>query len=403
MSETLTADQPHELTTRLTPFRDPSRRRRLLKVLAWLAGIAALVVVLSLLGVDVTGWLSQLWDALTEISLQYLIAGFALQTVQTTLTAVGWFAILRAGYPNGGVLYCQVLAAYAVAGVALNGFLPANIGTFVMLLMFVAMIPGANLPGVLGGMVVQKIFFTVAGTFVYLYLFLSVPGLFELQLGGPHDHPFVFAAILLGGALLIVIVGADLLAEAEKALGEGEGGGAILARPRDYFVQVALPSFGAWLAKLGVTAVFLAGYGIPVTFHMIMSVIGGNFARQHRLGHPGGAGVNQAVNVVALQGDTDSATATAYSVGQQLAVTTWNIGFAVVVVVWAFGWTGGRLLVTQSYVDAKAGRHRRPIAQRERKLSGEADDGTRASGGCTVRAGTANHPVRMMTKPTPNA
>jgi uncharacterized membrane protein YbhN (UPF0104 family) len=352
VSETLTADQPHELTTRLTPFRDPSRRRRLVKVLAWLAGIAVLVVILNLLGVDVTGWLSELWDALSEISLQYLIAGFALQTVQTTLTAFGWFAILRAGYPNGGVLYRQVLAAYA-AGVALNGFLPANIGTFVMLLMFVAMIPGANLPGVLGGMVVQKIFFTVAGTFVYLYLFLSVPGSFELQLGGPHDHPVLWIMIIAGGALLIVILGRIFWRKLRGLWEKAKEGGAILARPGDYFLLVALPSFGAWLAKLGVTAVFLAGYGIPVTFHTIMSVIGGNSLANTVSVTPGGAGVNQAVNVVALKGDTDSATATAYSVGQQLAVTTWNIGFAVVFVVLAFGWTGGRLLVTQSYTDAK--------------------------------------------------
>jgi hypothetical protein len=49
-------------------------------------------------------------------------------------------------------------------------------------------------------------------------------------------------------------------------------GGAILARPREYLTRIALPSFGAWLAKLGVTAVFLAGYGIAVTFHTVMSV-----------------------------------------------------------------------------------------------------------------------------------
>ena len=50
---------------------------------------------------------------------------------------------------------------------------------------------------------------------------------------------------------------------------------------------------------------------------------------------------------------TDAATATAYSLGQQLAITAWNIVFAVVLVVWAFGWTGGKLLVEQSYADAK--------------------------------------------------
>jgi hypothetical protein len=57
--------------------------------------------------------------------------------------------------------------------------------------------------------------------------------------------------------------------------------------------------------------------------------------------------------VAALGGVTDPATATAYSLGQQLAVTAWNIAFAVALVVWAFGWAGGRELVEQSYTDAK--------------------------------------------------
>ena len=138
-----------------------------------------------------------LWDALTGIGFGYLAAGWSLQTLQTTLTALGWYFILRAGYPDAPAPYRQVLAAYAT-GVALNGFLPANIGTFVMLLMFIAIIPGANLPGVLGGMLVQKIFFTLAGAFVYVYLFASVPGTFERQFELPHDHPGLTLAIAAG-------------------------------------------------------------------------------------------------------------------------------------------------------------------------------------------------------------
>ena len=61
-------------------------------------------------------------------------------------------------------------------GVALNGFLPANIGTFVMLLMFIAIIPGANLPGVLGGMLAEDLLHARRGVFVYGYPFASVPG-----------------------------------------------------------------------------------------------------------------------------------------------------------------------------------------------------------------------------------
>ncbi len=321
-------------------------------VLVWLAGIAVALVALELLGVDIVGWFSDLWDALTGIGFGYVVAGWSLQTVQTTLTALGWYAILRAGYPRAPVPYRQVLAAYA-AGVALNGFLPANIGTFAMLLMFVAITPGAGFAGVVGGMLVQKVFFTLAGAFVYVYLFASVPGTFERQFELLNDRPALALAILGGAVLLIVALVGVFRRKLHDLVEKAKQGGAILARPRQYLVRVALPSFVAWLAKLGVIAVFLAGYGIAVTFHTVMSVAGGNSIANTVSVTPGGVGVNQATNVAALEDVTDAATATAYSLGQQLAITAWNVAFAVAIVIWAFGWTGGRVLVEQSYEDAK--------------------------------------------------
>jgi uncharacterized membrane protein YbhN (UPF0104 family) len=330
-----------------------SRGRRLVRVFTWLAGIAVGVAILDLLGVDVRGWFSDLWDALTSIGLGYLAAGWALQTVQTTMTALGWHFILRAAYPRGPVPYRQILASYAT-GVALNGFLPANIGTFVMVLMYAAIVPGANLPGVLGGMLVQKIFFTVVGAFVYVYLFASVPGTFERQFELPHDHPALTIGCIVGALMLIVILVRIFRRKLAVVVKKAKEGGAILARRREYLVRVVLPSFVAWVAKLGVIAVFLAGYGIAVTFHSVMSVAGGNSIANTVSVTPGGIGVNQATNVAALDSVTDAATATAYSLGQQLAITAWNIAFALVVVVWAFGWSGGRALVEQSYEEAKA-------------------------------------------------
>ena len=351
-----------------SPVGEPSRGRRLLKVTAWLAGVALAVAALELIGVDVAGWFSSIWDALTGIGLGYLLAGWSLQTLQTTLTALGWYFILRAAYPRAPVPYRQVLATYA-AGVALNGFLPANIGTFVMLLMFVAIIPGANFPGVLGGMLVQKIFFSLAGTFVYVYLFASVPGTFERQFELPHDHPVLMLLAVAGAALLIVLLARIFRRKLRELVQKAAQGGAILAQPRRYLVRVALPSLGAWLAKLGVIAVFLSGYGIAVTFHTVMSVVGGNSIANTVSVTPGGVGVNQATNVAALADVTDAATATAYSLGQQLAVTAWNIGFAVVLVIWAFGWTGGKILVEQSYADAKVKASEQRARRQRRKTT----------------------------------
>ena len=57
------------------PFHEPSRRRRLIKVGAWLVGIALAIVVLNLLGVDVIGWLQDLWDQIKAVPTQYMVGG----------------------------------------------------------------------------------------------------------------------------------------------------------------------------------------------------------------------------------------------------------------------------------------------------------------------------------------
>jgi uncharacterized membrane protein YbhN (UPF0104 family) len=337
---------------RWLPFGDPSRTRRLLKVLAWIGGVAAILAALELAGVDIFGWFSDLWNALGEIPPGYLVAGWTLQTAQTALTALAWFYVLRAGFPGKAVAYRAVFAAYAT-GVALNGFLPGDIGTVVTMLMFVALIPGATFAAVLGGAGVQKLFFVVAGAFVWVYLFVSVQGSFEVQLGGPHDHPVRAALLVVAVVLVVTLVGRVFWPKLQKSWERAKQGGAILGQPRRYLMQVILPSLGAWLAKLGVIALFLAGYGIAVTFHSVMSVMGGNGLANTIAVTPGGVGINQAANVVALGHVTDAATANAYSLGQQLAITGWNIVLAVVLVIWAFGWTGGKLLVEQTYRDAK--------------------------------------------------
>ena len=41
------------------------------------------------------------------------------------------------------------------------------------------------------------------------------------------------------------------------------------------------------------------------------------------------------------------------SISQQLVTTAVNMGYALVLVILIFGWTGGKLLVSSSYVDAK--------------------------------------------------
>jgi uncharacterized membrane protein YbhN (UPF0104 family) len=350
----------------VTPFSDRSRRRRLLKVAGWLIGIALLVIVLELLGIDVRGWLSDLWDEIRAVPTGYIVGALAFQSGQTFLAGLSYYGILRAAYP-GEVLLWPIVTAYAV-GVAMNNFLPANIGTFTTLLMFVAIIPSATLAGSFAAYLVQKIFFTVAGTFVYLYLFLSVPGSFNENLGGLTEQPLLTILIVGGIALLVVILGRIFWKQVKKLWAQAKEGGVILSRPREYLARAFLPSLLSWLCKLAVIGIFLAAFAIPVTFESVMWVTGSGSLANVVSVTPGAVGITQATNALALDTCCDVAKSTAvdYSTAQQLITTAWNVLVAVVLVVLVFGWTGGKLLVTESYTDAK-GRVAEQKAQRAQK------------------------------------
>jgi uncharacterized membrane protein YbhN (UPF0104 family) len=332
-----------------------SKRRRVVRIVSWIVGLVLLLVVLNLLGVNVRDWLKDLWDSVKEISVFYIVLGCIFQCLQTVLTALGWYGILRYAYP-GGVTYMPVLAAYAT-GVALNNFLPANIGTFVTLLMYVAIVRGANFPGVLAGYVVQKIFYLIIGTLIYVYLFLAIAGSFDFQFGNEKDavtsHVVLTIGIVAGAIFLIAILLRIFWHWVKKMWAKAKQGAAILGDLGSYVKLVLLPQMGGYVAKVMVIIIFLAAYSIPVTFGSVMSVLGSNQLANILSITPGGVGVNQAFNTFALDSYTNSTTATAYSISQQLITTAFNVGFALVLVCVVFGWSGGSQLVKESYVDAK--------------------------------------------------
>ena len=351
------------------PIAPDPPRRRILRIAAWIVGTLVVLAALRVAGTDVLGWFEDLWSTLTEISIGYIVLGCLFQAAQTMLTALGWYGILRYAYP-GGVTYMPVLAAYAT-GVALNNFVPANMGTFVMLLMFVAIVQGSTFPGVLGGYVVQKIFYFVIGTLIYVYLFSQVAGSFEFQFGNERDaisnHPVLTLGIIAGAIFLVLLLLRLFWAWVKKMWARAVQGAAILGDLGAYVKLVLLPQMGGYAAKVAVIAVFLAAYDIPVTFGSVMSVLGSNQLANILSFTPGGIGVNQAFNTYALGAYTDDTTATAYSLGQQLITTAFNVGFAILVVCIVFGWQGGSKLVKDSYADAKVKKDEMGADRREKR------------------------------------
>jgi uncharacterized membrane protein YbhN (UPF0104 family) len=325
---------------------------RLARIVIWVGAIALLLFVLDLLGIPVSDWLRSLLRKIREVPAWAVVAGILLQTAQTTLAAVAWVAILRAAYPRVEITVRLVVAAYGTS-VAMNSFLPANIGTWVMLIMFTSVIAGATFTAMLSGIAVQKIPFSIFNIAVYLYLFLSVAGSFSIKLSGLADHWVLAAAIAAGVVSLAVLATRIFRRQWRKLREELFVGGAILRSPRRTLLGVALPELGSYLARLGIIAVFLGAYSIPVTFHNVASVTASNSISNTVSLTPGGVGVTQAMNSAALKNQTSAQDATAYSASQQLITSAWNVVFAVIMVSWVFGWSGGKDLVKSSYEQAK--------------------------------------------------
>jgi uncharacterized membrane protein YbhN (UPF0104 family) len=266
-----------------------------------------------------------------------------------------------------------VLACYAAA-VSMNSFLPANIGTWVMLIMFTTLLAGATFTAMLSGLAVQKIPFSIFNIAVYLYLFLSVSGSFSVKLGFLSEHEGLIVLILIGAVVLIALLVRVFWEKLEGVRKELLAGAQILGRPRQAFAKVFLPELGSYAARLAIVGVFLGAYGIPATFHNVATVTASNSISNSVSATPGGVGVTQALNTTALAGETDAATATAYSISQQLVTTAWNLVFAVIMVSWVFGWTGGRELVESSYEDAKV-KSREMKEKKRRRKEGESAPG----------------------------
>ena len=104
-----------------------------------------------------------------------------------------------------------------------------------MLLMFVAVVRGATFPGVLAGYMVQKIFYLVIGTLIYLYLFSAVAGSFDFQFGNEWDaisnHPVARPRDHRRRNLPGGDPAQDLLALGQGDVGEGEAGRCDPRRP----------------------------------------------------------------------------------------------------------------------------------------------------------------------------
>jgi uncharacterized membrane protein YbhN (UPF0104 family) len=308
------------------------------------------------------GWLQQLWDTITAVSVPLLVLGIAFQTAQTLFVALAWRNILRAAYPESNVTYRPVMRYYA-GGVGLNAILPASAGTVAMLGFFRSSIAGSTVAGLVGATVVENIFFVFVSILVYGWLFFGVAGSFEVHFGWFADHPVASVVILVAGGVLIFIAGRILYRRFKTTWENAKEGGAILADRRKFLVQVVGVEAVSYAARMGVNATFMQAFHVPVSVTNVFLIVAASSISSTVAVLPGAAGAQTALASVVLHGVAPQSVITAYTVGQALITTAWNVAFGLGALAHQIGWAETRKLI-----------HRRRKGEKETEAAVVADD-----------------------------
>jgi uncharacterized membrane protein YbhN (UPF0104 family) len=291
---------------------------------------------------SIAGWVRDVFDQIRTISFPLLLLALGLHMCETLLNAFAWRNVLAAAYPRRGAEFKPILGAYG-GGIALNAILPAQAGTVAMLGLLRARIQGSTVLGVLGAGVVQNAFFLLVGALLCVVLVVSRPAAFNLKAAWLTNHFLLGAAVVVVVAIIAWVLGRRF----RDGLAAAQEGAAILGSPRRYASQVLAVEVASYVVRMAVTATFMYAYDVPVSVRAVLLVTAVNSIATTFAATPGGVGTEQALASVALRSYAPAHIVTAYSLGQQLILTAWDVvlGFALL---WStIGWTATRHLVSR--------------------------------------------------------
>jgi uncharacterized membrane protein YbhN (UPF0104 family) len=257
-------------------------------------------ILANLLG-DLWGWIADVAGHIADISVYWLILALALKTAESALIGLAWRNILRAAYPKTNLSF-KIAWGASQGGTAINAVLPAQAGTVAMIGIFRTSIPGASVAGVTSATVVESFFFAAVSVVTILIVAIFLPR--TVSTGSPSNeighffaaHP-VLIGVLVVAVILIVYVGwprvkRRVVEEWKKA----KQGAAVFRDRRRYVREVALPSAISYACRMGVTAVFMAAFDLPVTLFTVFLVASSHTLSQLFAITPGGVGQTQALN-----------------------------------------------------------------------------------------------------------
>jgi uncharacterized membrane protein YbhN (UPF0104 family) len=134
----------------------------------------------------------------------------------------------------------------------------------------------------------------------------------------------------------------------------------ILRDRRRYFREVWLVQFAGWLCRFTAFWFLLEAFNVGGSVKNVLLVLGVNAVAAAVPFTPGGAGVQQALLVKVF-----GSAATAYSVGQQIAIAAWTFGVGFLAIAIVFRIRSFKEIIRRGREDREADRKARATASTE--------------------------------------
>jgi uncharacterized membrane protein YbhN (UPF0104 family) len=284
------------------------------------------------------------FDQLAGVGWTALAIALALHFARLVTRTVAWRNILAASYPNERWRWRPVARAY-IGGVGINSILPGRAGDVVKLYLVHREQPATTYTTLTSTLVTETLLDMVLASAIFLWALTQgvLPSLHVLPSIPAFDWGWLFAnprltatavAALTVGAIWFAHWASKHIADFKQRVGQGF---AILGdRPR-YAREVASWQLLSWMLRIASLYWFLRAFHVHASIHNALLAQVVDSLSTLLPFSPGGAGTKQGLLVFVLHGQAASSQLLAFSVGQYVSVTAFNVAIGAVAIFLSLG------------------------------------------------------------------
>ena len=271
-------------------------------------------------------------DQLTDVGWLAVAVALALQLAKLVVRSIAWRNILQASYPETPVPRRPVLGAY-LAGVGVNSIVPGRAGDLVKIYLVHRRVEGTTYTTLASTLVTETLLdFVLAGAILVWALTQGVlPSLDVLPSLHSFDWTWLIARTQTGAHRVRAaddrgdhrhLVGVPARRPLQAEVGRGFW---ILRDWRRYAREVASWQLLSWVFRIASLYFFLKAFHVHASIHNALLAQVVDSLSTLLPFSPGGVGTKQGLLVYVLNGEASSSRLLAFSVGQYVGVTVFNV------------------------------------------------------------------------------